>query len=206
MKLIDLTHTFTCDMPVYPGDPPAGLEPIATIAKDGFNDCCVRGGLHVGTHMDAPLHMIEGGAPLSDIPLRQFFGRGRLIDARGYKAVTADLLDGVELAKGDIVLVMTDWSKHFRLADYYENFPEIDLAFAERLVATGISIMGLDTPSPDKSPYPVHKILLSQNVLIIENLNGLEALADVGSFDVSAAPAKFHGDAAPVRVVAQVRE
>ena len=91
MKLIDLTHTFTCDMPVYPGDPPAGLEPIATIAKDGFNDCCVRGGLHVGTHMDAPLHMIEGGAPLSDIPLRQFFGRGRLIDARGYKAVTADL-------------------------------------------------------------------------------------------------------------------
>jgi kynurenine formamidase len=120
--------------------------------------------------------------------------------------VTADLLDGVDLAKGDIVLVLTGWSSHFRLPDYYEKTPLIDPAFAERLVAAGVSIMGLDTPTPDAAPFPVHKILLSQNVLIIENLSGLEALADAGPFDVSAAPAKFQGDAAPVRVVAHMRD
>ena len=39
MKIVDLTHTFTEDMPVYPGDPKATLEQVAFIEKDTFNVC-----------------------------------------------------------------------------------------------------------------------------------------------------------------------
>jgi kynurenine formamidase len=204
MTLVDLTHIFDDAMPVYPGDPPARLTPIAFIPDHGYNDCCLHTGMHVGTHMDAPFHMIMGGAFMSDIAPEQFFGRGRLVDARDRAAITADLLDTVPLEAGDIVLVLTNWSKHFREAEYFENFPAIDPPFAQRLVEARVSILGLDTPSPDRPPFPVHKILLSQSILIIENLNDVDLLLGK-DFDVTATPARFRCDAAPVRVIAKLR-
>jgi kynurenine formamidase len=206
MRFVDLTHTFDFNMPVYPGDPAPQLVQTATIAAQGYNEYCLSGGMHVGTHMDAPLHMIENGAFMSEIPANRFFGRGRLVDARGRTVVTEDLLENADLMPGDIVLVLTGWSKHFRKADYYQSFPEIQPAFAERLVSEGVSILGLDTPSPDRPPFPVHKILLSKDVLIIENLTDLELLLEVRSFEVIAAPVKFYCEAAPVRVIARISD
>lgn len=206
MRLIDLTHTFTAEMPVYPGDPIPQLVQTASIRVEGYNDYCLNGGMHVGTHMDAPLHMIDGGAFMSEVPVTQFFGRGRLVDARGHAVIGAELLTAVDLAPGDIVLVLSGWYKRFREPDYYEKFPEVDPSFADLLVAKRVSILGLDTPTPDRPPFPVHKILLSNNVLIIENLTNLEDLLGAGEFDVVAAPAKFECEAAPVRVVAKINE
>jgi kynurenine formamidase len=51
----------------------------------------------------------------------------------------------------------------------------------------------------------VHKILLSAELLIIENLTNLEALLGIDKFDVVALPAKLQCEAAPVRVIAQPR-
>lgn len=48
-------------MPVYPGDPKPTLEQVAFIAKDTFNDHKLTTVMHVGTHIDAPLHMIANG-------------------------------------------------------------------------------------------------------------------------------------------------
>lgn len=52
--------------------------------------------------------------------------------------------------------------------------------------------------------FPVHKILLKNNVLIIENLTNLHALESVSEFIVRAQPMKYHSDAAPSRVYAQI--
>jgi len=76
MKLIDLTHTFIEDMPVYPGDPASKLKQIANIEKDGFVDHEIKTAMHVGTHMDAPLHMIQDGKKLSELSLEKFFWSG----------------------------------------------------------------------------------------------------------------------------------
>ena len=62
----------------------------------------------------------------------------------------------------------------------------------------------MDTPSPDKYPYKIHKILLKEEILIIENLTNLEELLGVNNFDVIALPAKFYSDGAPIRVIAQI--
>ena len=203
MNLIDLTHTFDQEMPVYPGDPVPRFEQTAHLDQDGFNACCLCSGMHVGTHMDAPLHMIAGGKFVCDVPTSQFFGRGRLIDARARATVTPDLLRAARVTRGDIVLVMTGWYKRFRDDAYYRDFPEVAPDFARELVSLGASIIGLDTPSPDRSPFEVHKILLAGQVLIIENLTNLEALAAVDAFDVVALPTKLQCEAAPVRVVAR---
>lgn len=204
MRIVDLTQTFDGDMPVYPGDPPARLTRIADIRKNGFTDHELTTGLHVGTHMDAPLHMVEGGSFLSDISMERCMGKGHLIDARGKDSVTEELLNSVPVQSGDILLLWTGHSAKFRKPDYYEKFPVISESFALRAVDMGVSVIGMDTPSPDVPPFPIHKILLCNGVLIVENLTNLEALLGVRNFRIIALPCKLQADAAPVRVVAVI--
>ena len=64
--------------------------------------------------------------------------------------------------------------------------------------------LGVDSLSPDYEPYPVHKILLGNNVLIAENLTNLDKLLCVGSFNVIAFPLKFKSDGAMARIAAQI--
>src|SRR3989338_6375091 len=80
MKIIDLTHTFTSSMPVFPGDAPAALERLADPEPEVAH-FHLDSGLHVGTHMDAPLHMIPNGKKLSEYPPEKFIANGHLIDA-----------------------------------------------------------------------------------------------------------------------------
>ena len=67
----------------------------------------------------------------------------------------------------------------------------------------GIKIIGIDSPSPDRSPYEIHKLLMKNDILIIENLTNLAELTSHEEFDVIALPTKFDTEAAPVRVVAR---
>lgn len=201
---IDLTHTFTNDMPVYPGDPCSKLYQSADIKKDGFTDHRIESCMHVGTHMDAPLHMVEGGMVISDFPADKFQGRGVLIDARNAMSIDASFLNQIDVQEGDIVLVRTDWSKKYRTEDYYREWPIFTSDFAKNLVQMKVALVGMDTPGPDMDAnFPVHKILLPNNVLIIENLTNLEALSGIKDFRIHAYPAKYQADAAPVRVVAE---
>ena len=68
-RWIDLTHTVTKNMPTFPGDPKHQLNQIAFLEDDGFIDFQITSGMHVGTHIDAPAHMIAGGKKISEISL-----------------------------------------------------------------------------------------------------------------------------------------
>ncbi len=201
---IDLTQTFSASIPVYPGDPAPKVEQFATLDKDGFVDHQVTTGMHVGTHIDAPQHFVDGGAAISDIDVARFFGRGVLIDARPKNPIDLDLLTGKDIQPGDIVLICTNWTLKFGQPDYYYSYPELSEALAKALIEKKVSMIGLDTPSPDRPPFPIHKLLLKNDILLIENLTNLEQLFNTPKFQVIALPAKWQTNAGPVRVVAQV--
>jgi len=206
MKIIDLTHTFTEDMPVYPGDPKSTLKQIATLNKDGYNDHKIETVMHVGTHMDAPLHMIKDGKRIDEIPVDKLIGPGVLIDTRDKTEISADVLRDEEIKKGSIVLVYTGFGPKFRTKDYFENYPHFGEDFAEKLVELEISVVGMDMLGPDiDSPWPTHKILLGKEIVILENLTNLDKLLNIGNFEVIALPAKFKADAAPVRIIAVIK-
>lgn len=206
MKYIDLTYTFTSNMPVYPGD--SVPELVQTATQDNISHFHLSSGMHVGTHMDAPLHMIVGGKELSQYPVDKFFGRGHLVDVRSvvYERglIAGDFLDSHDIQKGDFVLLFTGFGEKFGQAVYYEGYPEISEDFSRRLVDLGVNIVGMDTPSPDRAPYLVHKILLSNDVLIVENLCNLEQLLNQQNFEIIALPSKFQAEAAFARVVAKI--
>lgn len=204
MKYIDLTHEFKIPMPLFPGDTPPEVAQITTVEKDGYATSHTIASMHVGTHIDAPAHMISGGKFLSEYPPDHFFGRGVLIDARGKSEIGEEVLSDVYLKKGDIILVLTGFSGRYGEPEYFDAYPVITERFAGSLVTAGVFIVGFDSASPDKAPFSVHKLLLAHDVLILENLVNLEELLGVHDFKVAAFPPKFHSDGAPVRVVAMV--
>ena len=72
MKVIDLTHVISEDMPVYPGTEPPKLEPANTYEKDGFKETLMSMYTHTGTHMDPPAHLFADRTTLDQFPVSQF--------------------------------------------------------------------------------------------------------------------------------------
>ncbi len=205
MKFIDLTIPFTSKLPVFPGDPSPEIKQIANLNKEGYNDFRLKTGMHVGTHIDAPLHMISKGKRIKDIAVESFFGPGVLIEVVNKKVVDKEVLDDVKLEKGSIVLFRTDHIKNLNRKDYFDTGPIFTVDLAKELVRLEVKIVGIDTHGPDKPPFLTHKELLGNNVLIVENLIDLECLSDK-NFDIIALPPKLNTEASPVRVVAIIQD
>ncbi|HLD25011.1 MAG TPA: cyclase family protein [Patescibacteria group bacterium] len=206
MKYVDLTYAIVDNMPVFPGDPPMSLKQVASIKERGYTDHQLTTAMHVGTHIDAPLHMIEGGARIDEIAADRFIGSGILIDARGKEMIDESFLYGKTLTHDSVVLICTGTDKKYRTPLYDTQYPTITESFAQKLADAKVKILGIDFINPDKDDsFPIHKILLSRQVLIIENLTNIDSLIGVNSFDVIAFPMKLHAEAAPVRVVAMVK-
>lgn len=203
MNLVDLTHTFSSLTPVYPGDSTPFLKQVDFVEQNGIAHFALQTGMHVGTHIDAPAHFLKDGKLISEYPTDHFFGRGRLVDARNQQTIHERLLERVDIQSHDIVLILTGRDNEFNKPEYFQNFPEVTEEFAQKLIDKGVSMIGLDTCSPDKDPYSIHKQLLSSDILIIENLTNLEALLGK-EFSVIALPLKIDAEAGLARVVAGV--
>ena len=83
MRIIDLTHTITPEMPIFPGTAPPNLQEIKNMATDGYQSTELKLNSHQGTHIDAPGHMVAGGKLLDQFPINQFFGLALIIDFHG---------------------------------------------------------------------------------------------------------------------------
>lgn len=202
MQIIDLSVLLNDKTPVYPGDPAIVIKPAGVFDKDGFNDHLVSVGTHVGTHIDAPFHMLADGETLDQIPVDKFVGSGCYIKVDGEFDLEA--IKQVDIREGDIVLFHTGAIEYYHEPRYYQDTPEMPEDVAHYLVEKKIKMVGMDMSGPDEQPFKTHKILLGGGVLIIENLTNLDKLAGK-DFTVYALPIKLELDGAPARVIAQIR-
>ena len=204
MNFIDLSVLVNEQTPAYPGDPKIKIETIGEFAKDSYNDHKVCFGIHSsGTHIDAPNHMVDGGKTLDQIPLENFVGRGKLVEVKDKKFDLAVVKEaGIE--EGNIALFHTGLSEIYHKPEYYSDRPAMSEEIANYLVEKKIKMIGLDMCSPDKEPFPVHRILLGAGILIIENMTNLNKLTGK-EFTVYALPIKLALDGAPARVIAEVQ-
>jgi len=200
MRTVDLTLAVDGDTPTYPGDPETSVEDVATVDDDGYAVKRLSFPSHVGTHIDAPAHMFKDGKTVDDYGVDRFVGEAVVVDVRDTKTVEPDVLDGVEGV--DTVLFRTGWVDEAYGDDgYYDGGPVLSEETAEELVDRGVGTVGLDAPSPDEPPYPVHGILLGNDVLLLENLTNLGAVGG-GRFRCHALPLRVaDADGAPCRVV-----
>lgn len=199
--LIDLSIPLDEETPVYPGDPKIKLNKLGSFEKDGYEDHSISMPIHMGTHIDAPAHMIEGRKKISEFPIEHFSGRGVLIDA--INGFNIEEIKKEKIKEGDIVFFHTSMSNVYYKSEYYEKYPDIPESIANYLVEKKIKIVGVDMCSPDHTPFTMHKIFLKNNILIIENLTNLSSLSGK-EFKVYAFPLKVSLDGSPVRVVAEI--
>ena len=75
MKIIDLTHSISPRMPVYPGTEPPIFIQGCSIDEIGFLEKKITLYSHTGTHIDAPAHLIKGSKTLDQLPVEHFQGR-----------------------------------------------------------------------------------------------------------------------------------
>ena len=193
--LIDLTHSITETMPVYPGTEPPILEQANTIAMDGFAEKKLTMYSHTGTHMDAPAHMIAGGKTLDSYPITQFTGQTFMLDVRnvqGRKINLDFLLEyTLEIELADFLILHTGWSSHWGSDTYFSDFPTMTAEAAGWLAQRGLKGVGLDAISIDPvgNDYSNHLQILGADMLIVENLTNLHQL-----------PAKFTFFCMPLRI------
>lgn len=135
---------------------------------------------HTGSHIDAPLHKIEGGASLSDMPLESFVGRAVIADLRGIEADTPIGEDFLRPALPDdlrdlIVLLATGWGdRRAHTEEWLYHSPHLAPGGAAWLTSKQIRAVGIDHyaigGSRPENDVPTHEILLGAGVWIIEEL------------------------------------
>ncbi len=200
MTWFDLTMPLSEKTPVFPGDPPAEFR---SMAQDGCNQKQLSFSSHFGTHMDAPYHMLDDGKKLSDYPVDRFVGLALVFDVRGQNEIRLSEVELGRIQSGEFVFFFTGHSDKAFLPGYFENNPVIPLDTAEALIDAGVTLVGLDSFTPDNVPYSVHKLLFRHDVLILENLVDLADLAGKRVEVVVAPLPILNGDGAPCRVLAR---
>ena len=203
-KIIVLSQPITDDMPVYPGDAKTSLVQTKFLESDYHNNHRLEISMHTGTHIDGPMHLMPCKEYISEIPLAGFIGRGCILDVRGQSVISLRPEYENQVKQNSILLLYTGQDSLYGNPKYYEG-PGIELDLCELIVRKNVTMVGMDMPSPDKYPFPVHKELMEQGIFILENLTNLSQLLNV-EFEVIALPLKIRADGSITRAVARILE
>jgi arylformamidase len=171
-------------------------------------------GTHTGTHLDAPLHFIPGGAPVEAIALTSLVGPANVANLSDFKALEEVSSAALERALGGAprhprLLLRFDWSRRFGDLSFYSRSPYLSEDACRWLLDAGVNVLGMDTPSPDDPRHaqdnatdsPNHHLLLGAGVVLIEYLTNLDRLST--EVFLVALPLPVEGaDGAPMRVIA----
>ena len=94
MRIYDISVGISPQLPVWPGDPPVELERVQAIALGANANVSRLGcGVHIGTHVDAPLHFIDGAAGVETLPLKLLTGRAYVVYLPAAKVIDEATLE-----------------------------------------------------------------------------------------------------------------
>lgn len=225
--IIDLSQRIEKDIPGPVGFPNPELSFFRTIkGGDVLNVESIQMGLHCCTHIDAPYHFMEDGITVDQMPLDCIIGPAVVVDLREKKGSvpieSQDIMRWEEKTKeyiqpGDAVLLMTDFSKLWKVGEGNEEFLESGWPYISRSVAdyfvkkkvrlVGVESMDLDLIDPydlSTSEFIGHRTFLSKGIYIVENLKNLDQIP-VTRCDIIATPLYIKGGTgSPIRMIALV--
>jgi kynurenine formamidase len=153
LSFCELSHSFGHGVPVWPGDDDVRIWKSVYHAKHGVLSQKLAMNMHCSTHLTAPVHLIQGGAFVAEIPPEVFFGVGvvlRIPKNRWELVVPADLERCASVEAGDIVIINTGWHhKYSDSQEYFGDAPGLSPEAADWLVGRGVKLVGVDTAAVD---------------------------------------------------------
>lgn len=189
MKLIDISRKFF-STEVYPGDPEPEYEQICEIGAD--SDCnltAVRACSHTATHADAPLHFIENGKTIDEMPLDAYIGPCTVLEVPA-GVITGDYVDRCFPKDCERILIKAGGRAFFMDSS------------AQELAERGLLLIGTDSLSVGCKGNQTgpHKAFLGGGVAVLEGLD--LSKVEAGNYFLFAPPVLYDGlEGAPVRAV-----
>ena len=139
LQLVELSHVWGHGVPSYPGQIDVKMHRAVKHAQHGVLAWRVTTVMHTGTHMNAPIHLIQKGADLAAVAPDRLFGNGAVLDVpkKPWEVITAADLQNAKpgVKEGDIVVIVTGWHhKYSDALEYYGEAPGLSKEAAEWLV------------------------------------------------------------------------
>ncbi len=216
-KLIDLTHILNEKITVYPDTVAPKFEVLNTVDEHGFAELEMTSVLHVGTHIDAPCHILKNTKSLDQFPIDKFIGKAIVIPCQYKEEINLEYLQTYQekIAHIDFILFFTGWQYKWNTKEYFEDCPIPTREAANWLATFKLKGIGFDAFSVGKiisakkitsENMPNHYILLEKEILLIENLTNLDKLPD-SIFSFQCLPLNIeNADGSPVRAIAMIDE
>lgn len=189
--LIDISQTMEKNVKVFPGDPKFKIKKVCSYNDDGYEVSEITLGSHFSTHVDSPRHFYADGNDIASEPIDIFCGRAKVVE------VTEEEINSN--------FIKTVISNNFDILLFKSGNKNCGLTYdAAKIISNShIKMCGTENDDIESSlnkGFPVHKILLSKNILILENID-LKNVTD-GIYKLYCFPLKIAGcDASPVRAV-----
>jgi arylformamidase len=224
MAFIDLSQDFADGMPGFSlrrdGEIKqftASIKPFVTHAQSkpfysgdvSFEITEVTFQTSIGTYLDSPRHRFPERRDIAQLRLDEVIlsaVRVTVLNVQPGERVGLARLTLPADVKGKAVLVHFGWDQHWGTATY-DDYPFLDRDVIDALAERGAKLLGVDTCNADTRAdlaRPAHSVLLKQDILIVENLKGLDRLPADG-FRFFAVPIKAVGAAAmTIRAFAEV--
>lgn len=154
LQMVELSHVWGHGVPSLPGDPDVQMFRSVKHAQHGVMTNRITMVMHSGTHMNTPMHMIQGGASAAEIPLEHFFGNGVIVSIpkKAWELVTAEDLDAANpgIRRGDFVVIVTGWHhKYSDSLEYFGDSPGLAKEAAQWLADKEVKLVGVDMPQVD---------------------------------------------------------
>src|SRR5262245_40387258 len=126
MRLVDLSHPWNMHTPGWVGYPGSKIYYTQTLQTNRIVSQRVETSLHVGTHLDGPMHAADGAGDMASLPLTKLVHEGVIVDisdvVEDWSIITPKhITDRMEVKRGDIVILHTGYHR------YYEGRPQQDL-------------------------------------------------------------------------------
>jgi len=230
VRLINLTHGLDDHSPYWPEGrdrSPFSSKVASTVES---YECFARDvtmSEHSGTHLDAPAHIVPGGATVERLPISGFLKPAYVVDVRDavaadpdYRVTVADLERFTQaygpLPRGCLVLFRTGWASRWPSQKQFINedaegamhFPGVSLGAARFLLDEVHPVgVGIDTLSIEYGPaedFAVHRLVLGAGLYILENVANLELLPAMGALVIALPLKLLGGSGSPARVLAIV--
>ena len=208
--IIDLSQSINSDIKLYPGSPNVSFLKWSKYSIDGYDSEAIFLSTHTGTHMDAPSHFIKGAEPIDIIDVNRFVMNNvhllNISKSSNQLITTEDIINSnTDIKENDSIIFSTGWEHNYNSDNYINSNPGLSPDAATYLSNKKINAVAIDSPSIDsgiESKFPVHQILLKNDVLIIENICNLTQI-DKKILKLIAIPLKLQGaTGSPIRALA----
>lgn len=202
---IDISVPLYNGMVHWPNDPPFHREEVMQMDRgDVCNVSKMSCTVHIGTHMDAPHHFIQGGEGIEAMPVDAAIGPARVIQIDDPELIRVSEIEPHNIHQGERVLFRTRNSGSlWKSSEFDKRFVHIPADTAKYLASTGVRTVGVDYLSVggfETDGAQTHQALLGAGVWIIEGLD--LAAVEPGSYELLCLPLKLVGsDGAPARAL-----